>query len=216
MQQLLQDPRASGLEYIIRTHKLQDFFKRTWDAKAGTIVIPTAEAFDSLLDDLGMAVVTTYIDDTNPTSCVSSDISLANLTTAVSNATWASVLPSYFLTNTSYLPKDFFNQVYQTSGDFFLYASLFRNATAAAASILLRYVDITSSVIRSGAQPIANVAPFGKPAMVTDFSLVCDQFVVYWLDAVLLPITSTCALTKAGCGSNTTLAGVVNAVKASG
>lgn len=178
----------------MRTYALQDFFKRTWDAQAGTIVIPTEDAFESLLDDLG--------------------IDLAKLTLAVSNTTWASVLPTYFLSNTSYLPKDFFNQVYQTYGDFFLYASLFRNTTTA--SILLRYVDITSSVIRSGAQPVANVAPFGKPALVTDFSLVCDQYVVYWLDAVLLPVTNTCALTQDGCGSNTTLSQVVNALKASG
>lgn len=215
------------MEYIVRTYKLGGLFNRTFTDKGGTIVVPTTDAFDDLLVDLGTThrLCTAYT-----TPCT--DISLANLTTAVTNATWAryarkyntswcfhtpppSVLPSYFLTNTSYLPKDFFNQVYQTSGNFFLYASLFRNASSSA-SILLRYVDITSSVIRSGAQPVANIAPFGKPAMVTDFSLVCDQFVVYWVDSVLLPVANLCALTREGCGGNTTLGSVVNALKASG
>ncbi len=108
--------------------------------------------------------------------------------------------------------QDFVNQVYQTAGSLFLYASPYRNNTSdTLTSVLLRYVDITSTLIRpSGQQPVANVVAYGKPALVTDFSLVCDQYVVYWLDAVLLPFSDLCGLTREGCATNTSLSSLVN------
>ncbi len=110
MQLVLSDPRAKSLATVIRANRLDTLFFNTWRDKAGTVVLPTSLAFDNLLDDLGMLggvlkmMAPMPLEATSHPPCTDVN-SLTNLTSAVSNATWSRVLPSYFLTNTSYLPK---------------------------------------------------------------------------------------------------------------
>lgn len=185
---LLQDPRASGLRELLEQDDLVDSYRKAWNVSGGTVVVPTTEAFDSFLGSVGAG--------------------WDNVSEVVSIKAWDSIIPSWFMANVTYLPKDVYNVVYQTPSGFFVLMAPFvstetdgtdEEGAKPKVSLIVHYVDVDVATYLPGRGSVANLTAIGTPGRVVDFSTVCSMYTVYWLDTVAHPFRDACALTFGGC-----------------
>lgn len=183
LEELERDPRASGLSDVLQATGLRDSFKKAMETSGGTLLVPTAEAWTDLLDKLGADA--------------------GNLTTVTSAKLWERLLPSYLLSSKTYLPKDVYDALYQTHSGLFMLMAAYRRTDATddsgPHSLLAAFTSVANTTVVPGRGPRAAPVRYGSSATVSDYSLVCDQYVLYWLDAVPLPFTNPCALKLEGC-----------------
>lgn len=177
---LLQDPRADGFARMLEAEGLTEQYRKLWEVSGGTVLVPTTAAWDALLSDVGATA--------------------SNMSEVVSSDVWSFILPSYFLSNITYMPKDVGNVLYQTPNRVLVLMSpMTEDEDADTISLVARYAKIDSTVVVPGHGTVANVTGFGTVSTVVDYSTVCTQYAVYWLDTVLHPFRDSCALTIEGC-----------------
>lgn len=218
MQQLIDDPRSARLMELLERLRWTEEYNATYASSGGTVLVPTSEAIDAALETVGDGSTwddvlnMTGVDVWSPIlgSYFLTNMSLLprDVYRPVPLPTWTPYVDPFSMSSVYVLPSDVLPGVFPLFGptplldnateSYWLYVTMIYSAFENGTDVYIPGVTENENqeyrlrahftrLLQQG-NGLLRHQLYGQSGGVADYSLLCGQLVVYWVEDMLLPV----------------------------